>query len=118
MRSDTERPASWLPELRAQLDHGDLIGIGAVDVGGGFELPDGEAAARSMFEALDHYGELAPKTQHAPETRARMSLLLHDLRRVRDHVEARNRSRQPWTNASGRVPDAAVHARSQVPHTR
>ena len=78
----------WLPELRERLQRGELRDLGAVDVGGGFELPDGEKAVRAMLEALDRYrAHASVRYQLDPVTRARMELLLHDLERVRQRVD-------------------------------
>jgi hypothetical protein len=72
-----------------QLDRGDLRGIGAVDVGDGFELPDGEAAVRALLERSNRYRDLAPEALRARQTQTRIGLLLPDLSHVRGQVEGR-----------------------------
>ena len=74
---------SWIAELRARLDRGDLATVAPVDIGQGTHVMPAEHLIRVMLADLDSYADMTAAEANDPVNVARRVGLIGDFRLLR-----------------------------------
>ena len=74
---------SWIAELRARLDRGDLATVAPVDIGQGTHVMPAAHLVRIMLADLDSYDDMTTAEVDAPVNVARRVGLIGDFRLLR-----------------------------------
>ena len=74
---------TWISELRARLDRGDLAALASVDLGYGTHILRAEHTIQIMLMDLDSFDEMEPAEAADPDNVARHLGLLDDFRALR-----------------------------------
>jgi hypothetical protein len=82
VRPDDEL-TTWIADLRARLDRGDLATLGPVDVGHGTDILPAQDTVRIMLAELEDFADMTPDEANEPVNAARRDVLLTSFRILR-----------------------------------